>query len=143
MLFRNEFYKICSRKILFTGVLLGFLFLAAYFQMSVLGSESAYVDGTCLRRTDAIQYNRETARRFAGPMTREKAQAIVDEFGWHINEDELEMSETGDTTPGYYDNSTSRFVTYNLSNIRSNEGTPTALAASENKYTEEMILERL
>lgn len=139
MLFRNEFYKICSRKILFTGVLLGFLFLAAYFQMSVLGSESAYVDGTCLRRTDAIQYNRETARRFAGPMTREKAQAIVDEFGWHINEDELEMSETGDTTPGYYDNSTSRFVTYNLSNIRSNEGTPTALAASENKYTEEMM----
>ena len=49
------------------------------------------------------------------------------------------MSETGDTTPGYYDNSTSRFVTYNLSNIRSNEGTPTALAASENKYTEEMM----
>ena len=78
MLFRNEFYKICSRKILFTGVLLGFLFLAAYFQMSALGSESAYVDGTCLRRTDAIQYNKETARRFAGPMTREKAQAIVD-----------------------------------------------------------------
>lgn len=139
MLFRNEFYKICSRKILFTGVLLGFLFLAAYFQMSALGSESAYVDGTCLRRTDAIQYNRETARRFAGPMTREKAQAIVDEFGWHINENELEMSETGDTTPGYYDNSTSRFVTYHLSNSRSNGGTPTALASSENKYTTEMM----
>lgn len=59
MLFRNELYKICSRKILFMGALLGLLFLAAYFQMSALGSEYAYDNGTCLRRTDAIQYNRE------------------------------------------------------------------------------------
>ncbi len=59
MLFRNELYKICSRKILIAGALLGFLFMAAYVQMSVLGTEFAFDNGTCLRRTDAIQYNRE------------------------------------------------------------------------------------
>lgn len=67
MLFRNELYKICSRKILMIGALLGFLFMAAYVQMSALGTESAYDNGTCLRRTQAIQYDREIARRYAGP----------------------------------------------------------------------------
>lgn len=140
MLFRNELYKICSRKILFMGALLGLLFLAAYFQMSALGSEYAYDNGTCLRRTDAIQYNREIARRYAGPMTQEKAEAIVKEFGWHINENDLETSDTGDTLPGYYDNSTSRFVTVNLSDSRIRGGEPpTALAGSDDKYAAEIM----
>ena len=122
------------------GALLGLLFLAAYFQMSALGSEYAYDNGTCLRRTDAIQYNREIARRYAGSMTQEKAEAIVKEFGWHINENDLETSDTGDTLPGYYDNSTSRFVTVNLSDSRIRGGEPpTALAGSDDKYAAEIM----
>lgn len=136
MLFRNELYKICSRKILIAGALLGFLFMAAYVQMSVLGTESAFDNGTCLRRTDAIQYNREIARRYAGPLTREKAEAVIAEFGWYINDDDL---DTGDTAPGYYANSTSRFVTIRLSNSRSQEGVPTAITGTDDNYAAEMM----
>ena len=136
MLFRNELYKICSRKILIAGALLGFLFMAAYVQMSVLGTEFAFDNGTCLRRTDAIQYNREIARRYAGPLTREKAEAVIAEFGWYINDDDL---DTGDTAPGYYANSTSRFVTTRLSNSRSQEGVPTAIAGTDDNYAAEMM----
>mgnify|MGYP000721391437 CR=1 FL=1 len=85
-----SYIKFVQEKFFSLGALLGLLFLAAYFQMSALGSEYAYDNGTCLRRTDAIQYNREIARRYAGPMTQEKAEAIVKEFGWHINENDLE-----------------------------------------------------
>lgn len=73
-------------------------------------------------------------------MTQEKAEAIVKEFGWHINENDLETSDTGDTLPGYYDNSTSRFVTANLSDSRIRGGEPpTALAGSDDKYAAEIM----
>lgn len=139
MLFRNELYKICSRKILMIGALLGFLFMAAYVQMSALGTEFVFDNGTCLRRTEAIQYNREIARRYAGPLTREKAEAVIEEFGWHINDNDLDTEDTGDTAPGYYANSTSRFVTTRLSNSRSQGGVPTALAGTDDKYAAEMM----
>lgn len=139
MLFRNELYKICSRKILFIGALLGFLFLAAYLQMSTLGTEYAYDNGTCLRRTEAIAYNRDIARQYAGPLTREKAEAIIKKFGWHTDENDLVTDSTGDTAPGYYDNSTSRFVSAYLSNSRVRGDSPTALAGTDDNYAQEMM----
>lgn len=139
MLFRNELYKICSRKILLLGALLGFLFMAAYVQMSVLGTEYAYDNGTCLRRTEAIQYNRDIAHRYTGPLTREKAEAIIEEFGWYVNANDLEIWDTGHTAPGYFDNSTSRFVTDHLSNSRTQGDSPKALAGPDDNYAAEMM----
>ncbi len=47
--------------------------------------------------------------------------------------------DTGDTAPGYYANSTSRFVTTRLSNSRSQEGVPTAIAGTDDNYAAEMM----
>lgn len=140
MLFRTELYKICSRKIIYVGFLLCFLFLAFYFQVSVLGNEYVYEDGRCLRRTEAIEKNREIARSYAGPLTREKAREIVAAYGWAANHDDITLDEkTGNTDPGYYENSTSRFVTDKLSNKRVQGEVPDSLASEDDPFASNLM----
>lgn len=116
---QTEIYKICTRKILYLGLFAGLLFLGFYFWTGVLGGEYVYEDGICYRRMEAIEKNLEAAKNYEGPLTREKAEDIIDTFGWTEYADNLKTDpETGDTKKGYYENACNRFVTESLSTRR-------------------------
>lgn len=120
-IFKMEFYKIYSKKIIYFGLIGSILFLLFYFWMSVLGGEYMYIDGKCYTRTAAIRENINTAREYAGPLTKEKVQEIVNRFGYTIEADQLETDlKTGNTKKGYYENSTNKFITENLTTKRFN-----------------------
>ena len=118
-IFKMEFYKIYSKKIIYIGLIGSILFLAFYFWMSVLGSEYMYIDGKCYTRTAAIRENINTAKEYAGPLTKEKVQDIIKRFGYTIEADQLDTDvKTGNTKKGYYENSINQFITENLTTKR-------------------------
>lgn len=122
---QTELYKIYSRKIIYIGLLAGVLFLGFYFWVSVLGEEYVYEDGTCYRRMEAVEKNKEIVGKYSGPLTREKALDVIAAYGWTVNADELETDpDTGDARKGYYENAVNRFVTERLSTRRTGKEEP-------------------
>lgn len=131
-IFRAELYKIASRKLIYVGLLGGLLFLFFYFQTSVLGDEVVYEDGKVYRTETAIEKDKAIAEKYEGSLTREKAEAIIAEYGWTIRADDLNVDpETGNAQKGYFQNGCNSFITNNMSVKRWDEASPDRLITEE------------
>lgn len=131
-IFRMEFYKIGSKRLVYLGLLGSLLFLAFYFQAGTVASETVYVDGQRLTGMEAIKKNLELAKEYSGPLTVQLAEDIIARYGWTKSIDELQKEEErGGVSAGYNDNFCNRFVTERLSNQRFGGDEPCHLATEE------------
>lgn len=118
-IFRTELYKICFKKLVFIGLAGSILFFAFYFWVSTVGSEYVYLDGQVLVRFDAIRLDRQIAKKYTRPLTRELAEEILAEYGWAKDIDAVDrLLEEKGSASGYEENFCSRFVTTELSSRR-------------------------
>lgn len=135
-IYKLELYKIFSRKIIKAGIVLCLVFLLSYFWMSILGGEYVMDEGQVYRREAAVQKEKEIAESYKGPMTREKAQDIMDRFqipGTYVSyltdsEDGTEQQAASDKTTGQGNvNFCSLFVYFHLTSLRSGQGSEAVL----------------
>lgn len=80
-LYKMELYKLIHRKVFFTGLLAVLGIILMYFWFSVLGAELAVVDGQTYTGYEAVQMNRKITEDFAGVITDEKIDRIVEKYG--------------------------------------------------------------
>lgn len=80
-LYRMELYKICSRKIFMAGVLAIVGLLLAYFWFVEVGEATSAVGENVYSGYEAVQINRRITEKFAGVVTDEKVDAIIEEYG--------------------------------------------------------------
>lgn len=80
-LYKMELYKLCHRKIFMVGI--GFVvgILLIFFQLR-LADERSYVDGTTYLGYRAVQVDREITEEFQGVITDEKAEKIIEKYGF-------------------------------------------------------------
>lgn len=124
-IFRTELYKICSKKLVFIGLAASLLFFAFYFWVSTVGSEYVYLDGQVLVRFDAIRLERQIAKKYARPLTRELAEEILAEYGWASDIEAVDrLLEEKGSACGYNENFCNRFVTMELSSRRHGKEEP-------------------
>lgn len=80
-LYKMEFYKIFHRKIFWIGILaiLGLMFV--YFWFAEVGDERCVIDGRSYSGYEAVQMNKKITEEYAGTVTDEKINQIVDKYG--------------------------------------------------------------
>ena len=103
-LYKMELYKIFHRKIFWIGILaiLGLMFV--YFWFAEVGDERCVIDGRSHSGYEAVQMNKKITEEYAGTVTDEKINPIVDKYGL--------PSELNENTPGWKDgNYLNDFVT--------------------------------
>ena len=103
-LYKMEFYKIFHRKIFWIGILaiLGLMFV--YFWFAEVGDERCVIDGRSYSGYEAVQMNKKITEEYAGTVTDEKINQIVDKYGL--------PSELNENMPGWKDgNYLNDFVT--------------------------------
>lgn len=103
-LYKMEFYKIFHRKIFWIGILaiLGLMFV--YFWFAEVGDERCVIDGRSYSGYEAVQMNKKITEEYAGTVTDEKINQIVDKYGL--------PSELNESMPGWKDgNYLNDFVT--------------------------------
>ena len=103
-LYKMELYKIFHRKIFWIGILaiLGLMFV--YFWFAEVGDERCVIDGRSHSGYEAVQMNKKITEEYAGTVTDEKINQIVDKYGL--------PSELNDNMPGWKDgNYLNDFVT--------------------------------
>lgn len=103
-LYKMELYKIFHRKIFWTGILaiLGLMFV--YFWFAEVGDERCVIDGRSYSGYEAVQMNKKITEEYAGTVTDEKINQIVDKYGL--------PSELNENMPGWKDgNYLNDFVT--------------------------------
>ena len=103
-LYKMEFYKIFHRKIFWIGILaiLGLMFV--YFWFAEVGDERCVIDGRSHSGYEAVQMNKKITEEYAGTVTDEKINQIVDKYGL--------PSELNESMPGWKDgNYLNDFVT--------------------------------
>lgn len=103
-LYKMEFYKIFHRKIFWIGILaiLGLMFV--YFWFAEVGDERCVIDGRSHSGYEAVQMNKKITEEYAGTVTDEKINQIVDKYGL--------PSELNENMPGWKDgNYLNDFVT--------------------------------
>lgn len=106
-LYKMEVYKLCHRKIFLLGIFCVIGIMLIFFWLQV-GNETAYVDGTTYYGYRAVQVNREITEEFRGELTDEKADKIVEKYGF--------PKEVKDHYPDYLDgNFLNRFAAEYLS----------------------------
>ena len=103
-LYKMELYKIFHRKIFWIGILaiLGLMFV--YFWFAEVGDERCVIDGRSHSGYEAVQMNKKITEEYAGTVTDEKINQIVDKYG--------RPSELNESMPGWKDgNYLNDFVT--------------------------------
>ena len=103
-LYKMELYKIFHRKIFWIGILaiLGLMFV--YFWFAEVGDERCVIDGRSHSGYEAVQMNKKITEEYAGTVTDEKINQIVDKYGL--------PSELNESIPGWKDgNYLNDFVT--------------------------------
>ena len=103
-LYKMELYKIFYRKIFWIGILaiLGLMFV--YFWFAEVGDERCVIDGRSYSGYEAVQMNKKITEEYAGTVTDEKINQIVDKYGL--------PSELNENMPGWKDgNYLNDFVT--------------------------------
>ena len=103
-LYKMELYKIFHRKIFWIGILaiLGLMFV--YFWFAEVGDERCVIDGWSYSGYEAVQMNKKITEEYAGTVTDEKINQIVDKYGL--------PSELNESMPGWKDgNYLNDFVT--------------------------------
>ena len=103
-LYKMELYKIFHRKIFWIGILaiLGLMFV--YFWFAEVGDERCVIDGRSHSGYEAVQMNKKITEEYAGTVTDEKINQIVDKYGL--------PSELNESMPGWKDgNYLNDFVT--------------------------------
>lgn len=103
-LYKIELYKIFHRKIFRIGILaiLGLMFV--YFWFAEVGDERCVIDGRSYSGYEAVQMNKKITEEYAGTVTDEKINQIVEKYGL--------PSELNENMPGWKDgNYLNDFVT--------------------------------
>ena len=103
-LYKMELYKIFHRKIFWIGILaiLGLMFV--YFWFAEVGDERCVIDGRSHSGYEAVQMNKKITEEYAGTVTDEKINPIVNKYGL--------PSELNESIPGWKDgNYLNDFVT--------------------------------
>lgn len=103
-LYKMELYKIFHRKVFWIGILaiLGLMFV--YFWFAEVGDERCVIDGRSHSGYEAVQMNKKITEEYAGTVTDEKINQIVDKYGL--------PSELNESMPGWKDgNYLNDFVT--------------------------------
>lgn len=92
-LYKMELYKIFHRKIFWIGILaiLGLMFV--YFWFAEVGDERCVIDGRSYSGYEAVQMNKKSTEEYAGTVTDEKINQIVDKYGL--------PSELNENMPGW------------------------------------------
>lgn len=106
-IWKEELYKIASRKIIWLGVFL----LLTFFSFRLYAERNDYtitLDGHIYRGQEAIRKDQELTKLHAGTLTEDLIRQIYDEYGFY-NYDE----ETGNIISG---NFCSRFITEKFTN---------------------------
>ena len=134
-LFQMEFYKIANRRILQVGIIALLVFFGFYFWVGIIGDEGVYVDGKAYTRFAAIKMDKEITRQYEGVLTREKAEQIIDTYGWAPDWQEISGKEKG-----LNDNYANRFVTDNFSTRRYDVDTPVSWSTGEEASWSEDLL---
>lgn len=80
-LYRLELYKLCHRKIFVIGVL-GLITILGFSAWLSITGERARVDGVDYSGYQAIRINRQITEEFAGVLTDEKVDKIVEKYGF-------------------------------------------------------------
>ena len=107
-LYKMELYKIFHRKIFWIGILaiLGLMFV--YFWFAEVGDERCVIDGRSHSGYEAVQMNKKITEEYAGTVTDEKINQIVDKYGLPS---ELNESMPGGKDGNYLNDSVTRFFT--------------------------------
>ena len=92
-LYKMELYKIFHRKIFWIGILaiLGLMFVYLWF--AEVGDERCVIDGRSYSGYEAVQMNKKITEEYAGTVTDEKINQIVDKYGL--------PSELNENMPGW------------------------------------------
>ena len=111
-IWKEELYKIASRKIIWLSV---FLFLAfiTFRLFTERDHYSVTIDGQIFRGQEAIRKDRELTSHYAGILTQDKVRQIYEEYGFYY------LDETTDSARG---NFCSRFVTETFTDYMQTDG---------------------
>lgn len=114
-IWKEEIYKIASRKIIWCGVLAVLAFLT--FRLWTIQKDyTMTIDGQTYHGKTAIEQDKKLAQEYAGPLTKEKVMAIYERFGFSY------YDYNDDGTGEFQGNFCSRFITENMTNFRQLEG---------------------
>ena len=107
-LYKMELYKIFHRKIFWIGILaiLGLMFV--YFWFAEVGDERCIIDGRSYSGYEAVQMNKKITEEYAGTVTDEKINQIVDKYGLPS---ELNENMSGWKNGNYLNDFVTRFFT--------------------------------
>ncbi len=107
-IFREELYKIASRKLVWIGLFCLLAFVR--YRLAMLEGEYAMtIGGETICGKEAIVRDRELTAQYAGPLTEEKIQNIYEQYGFfYLNR------KTGEQNGNYC----SRFITERMTNSR-------------------------
>ena len=107
-LYKMELYKIFHRKIFWIGILaiLGLMFV--YFWFAEVGDERCVIDGRSHSGYEAVQMNKKITEEYAGTVTDEKINQIVDKYGLPS---ELNENMSGWKNGNYLNDFVTRFFT--------------------------------
>ena len=81
-LYRMELFKLCSRKFFLLSLAAGLGLLMLYFVFVDLGDERSVVNGEVYTGYGAVQTDRRITEKFAGVLTDEKAERIIEKYGF-------------------------------------------------------------
>ena len=92
-LYKMELYKIFHRKIFWIGILAILGLMLVYFWFAEVGDERCVIDGRSYSGYEAVQMNKKITEEYAGTVTDEKINQIVDKYGL--------PSELNENIPGW------------------------------------------
>ncbi len=81
---RKEIYRILSRRITWLAIVVATAF-SIYYGFASLWMEVAVDNGKFYRKWESVEYNRQIAEEFAGPLTEETVRAIWEKYGEPVN----------------------------------------------------------
>lgn len=81
-LYRMELFKLCCRKFFLLSMAAGLALLLLYFFFVNLGDERSTVNGKVYTGYEAVQTDRRITEEFAGVLTDEKAERIIEKYGF-------------------------------------------------------------
>lgn len=81
-LYRMELFKLCCRKFFLLSMAAGLALLMLYFFFVNLGDERSTVNGKVYTGYEAVQTDRRITEEFAGVLTDEKAERIIEKYGF-------------------------------------------------------------
>lgn len=107
-IWKEEIYKIASRKIIWCGMILLMAFLAFRLYMAEQNDYTTFIDGKTYYGKEAIQKDQELAKKYAGPLTEAKVKEIYDKYGFYHTD-----PETGEARGNYCN----KFITERMTNF--------------------------